>query len=342
MLHKNNPDNQQNQHATEGSGSPNIARAVLAAMVLTAGFLSSGCCIEYRFCRRCNTRCHVPCQISNCSTQYREHGYSVPRAGVVPAVSSIPPQETTSTNELFDSAEGSGIPAMDPGSSVAGMTPSEGIEVAEIVPEPAETLVEEPVERVADASADAFATEEPAAELAEESQPDEDSSLADSSAAFGQGSPLASVLDRENEANAETLQQDPAESIARPFAGIAKDEANPFDAAAQMPSTALDGSADPFNLQPLPLLRAIPVDKKDQRIAGIPMSTGQENRTLGRSVFRAGPESQLIVLPRRKPTTWQPGLQLEGMDYGLGIDAVSPVAPSEASNEAPGKRDVVR
>ncbi len=313
--------------------------ASLAAIVT-----STGCSLDFgggfrRCC--CQTSCVRASQVSD---QFSARQYTVPQAGTAPFADNV----TTPASELnyVKTKFVLPTPTLAPLQSITrnASTKNDGTvdsTLSKLPPEAIDDLVDDLFEK-SQKRASGF-TELPVGESIENNNPlgnvvdemntDMEDSLKPANSETDDDDTKQSNLSMAPEEPAAIVAQLPAASISHPFR-TARLPATKNDGVAAMSSGTGNNPADQsaFELDLIPRLRAVPVDKWDQRLEGVPISENATRYPRSNLSFLPNSNDSLLVLPGRTPRALALETPLEAMDFRRGVSKL-PLIEDE-SNEA--------
>jgi hypothetical protein len=315
-----------------------------AGALASVGILlaSSGCCLgEARRCHNC--RCHARCaSIYNVSDQYLKFRYSVPVPGTVTSAILAP---VDAGNQYYEATAPTPQPV--PAPVVSEKTPPAPKQDppaenrwSSLEPKQIDAMVEQIFEQTGTAAgkeagtalSDDISASDPPFDILRELENRTDSAAPETVELEASAPETSATGDLESgevhdELNAQdssmidgapeaVVAQLPAESVARPFGFLALppvDQEHSIGRNSRQGRTASGRDHAAFELDPIPRLRAIPVDKKNQRMAGIPLSSEETLPPRSNLSFLTDSTSSLFVLPNRSDNSWTPLKHLESM-----------------------------
>ena len=143
---------------------------------------------------------------------------------------------------------------------------------------------------------------------------------------------------------AAVVAQLPADSVSRPFADVRLPGSGENKFVVNGPTlrrTVSDQSV--FEFDRIPKLQARPVDKRDQRLHGVPLSNDPVTNPRSNLSFLPDSNSSMLVLPGGGPRSLTPAIQLEAMDF-RSFRPLPPVEgeSAEAQSALPRIHEVLR
>lgn len=314
---------------------------------------NTGCTVEFSHgCRRCCCQ-HVCAKTNHVSDQFSDLKYAVPQAGTIPIsaplakpAAQVPPAKAKSVLHQPKPVQTIKQPeskaeVVVPDNNLSNLSPKE---IDELVNDLFENSQRKASGLTVLPVGENIEFEDPFSDLADELNTDQEETAEPDDLDTGEAETLQLDLSTTPDESAMIVAQLPSTPNSRPLriAQLCNTDDLSFERYEQeLQSTAADQSA--FSLDPVTRLRAIPVDKWNQRHAGVPIS---ENRTKHpRSQFSFVPDScnSLLVMPTRSPRSITPGTLLESMDVGIFSERLPVESDSmESQSSLPKTDEVIR
>lgn len=329
---------------------------------LAALVSSTGCSLSFgRHCRCCcHTSCSRPSQVTDQYSSWQAYRNHVPQKIAEPVARPIatPQPQVKFENVKFESPRPKIVPIQSiTASESTNEAPKDESIWSNLQPEAIDDMVDKLFER-SQRRASGFSdlpvgedietnstikdvVEELSNESSDDPQPAAPEPVISDSSEEESPQPSLSMAPEEPVA---IVAQLPADSVARPFAEVQLPAPVDDKIVLRGPGSRISvNDQNVFELDRLPKLQAVPVDKRHQRRHGIPLSNEPVTNPRSNLSFLPDSNSSMLVLPGGSPRALTPLIQLEAMDF-RGKRPLPPVngESTEAQSTLPRIHEVLR